>query len=93
MKKKGKAVVVTTAHRGVFFGYLKKELGNTVTLTDAKNCISWTASVRGFIGLATTGPKVGCRIGPAADELKLHDVTSVITATKDAEKAWSKEIW
>lgn len=31
MPKKKKAVVVTTEFRGVFFGYLEKEDGNSVT--------------------------------------------------------------
>ena len=93
MAKTKRAVVVTTEFKGVFFGYLEKEDGRTVTLSKARNCIHWTSEVRGFIGLAKSGPISGCRIGPAADTLKLHAVTSIIDATKEACKAWEKEIF
>jgi len=90
---KKKAVVVTTEFRGVFFGYLAKSDGDVAELTGAKNCIYWTADVKGFIGLATKGPVSGCKIGPAAPRLKLNKVTAVIDCTKEAEEAWNKEIW
>ncbi len=87
-------VVITTAHRGVFFGYIPK-------LTDAKSiaakkvkmCVSWTSDVRGVLGLAVTGPISGCRITPAVDEMVLNDVTSVMKCSDDAVKAWEKSIW
>jgi len=44
-------VVVTTAHRGVFFGYAGDTSGQTIKLERARNCVYWTSDVRGFIGL------------------------------------------
>ena len=93
MVKRKRAVVVTTEFKGVFFGYLEKESNRTVVLSKARNCIYWTSEVRGFIGLAKSGPLSGCKVGPAADTLKLHSVTSIIDATEEAIKAWEKEIW
>lgn len=83
-----KAVVITTSHRGVFFGYLEKEEGTTVTLTKARNCIYWSSDVRGFVGLSVTGPTGDCKIGPAAQRIKLHDVTSILDASDKAVEAW-----
>jgi len=87
-------VIVTTEFRGVFFGYLESEdeKGRVSVLSDAKNCISWSADIHGFGGLAVTGPNDKCRIGPAIKKIKLHSVTAILDCTKEAEKAWKKEI-
>lgn len=93
-KTNGKPVLVTTAHRGVFFGYIDgKPEGPTVTLRRARNCVYWVADLRGFLGLATRGPINGCRIGPAVDELELRDVTSIAAVTDEAAKAWESAPW
>lgn len=92
-KGKGRAVVVTTEFRGVFFGYLEEDKNDTVVLVGAKNCLSWTAEVRGFMGLAITGPLEGCRIGPAVSRITLNKITAILDCTKEAEEAWKKEIW
>lgn len=87
-----KAVLVTTEFRGVFFGHVKDDtkLPNEITLTGARNCISWSSSVGGFLGLAATGPNADCRIGKRVDELTLYKVTSVTPVTDEAIKAWEK---
>ena len=89
----GQPVLVTTDKRGVFFGYLKGEPGPTVTLTQARNCLYWSNDVKGFVGLAVTGPTSGCRIGPAAPEMVLMGVTSVSKVTAEAAVAWEKAPW
>ncbi len=94
--KIGDAVLVTTEHRGVFFGYFCEWLDNDhkhIGLTKCRNCISWPSSVRGFLGLAETGPDSGCRIGPAADVPMLRDVTSVSRVTDDAVLRWEAAPW
>ena len=50
MKKRQAArpVVVTTAHRGVFFGYTDDADGEQVALTRSRLCIYWSADVQGF---------------------------------------------
>ena len=87
-----RAVVVTTAHRGVFFGYATDTSGDTIKLRAARNCVYWSADVKGFIGLMSSGPTKGCRIGPAAD-LELRDITAVGVATPEAIKAWESAPW
>jgi hypothetical protein len=85
-----KAVLITTEFRGVFFGYLKedKKAPEQITLTNARNCIYWSASVGGFLGLAAKGPDKECRIGVRVPEVTLYKVTSVTAVEDAAVKAW-----
>jgi hypothetical protein len=91
-KLKERPVMVTTAHRGVFFGYATKTDGPTITLARARNCVYWSADVKGFLGLAATGPSVSCRIGQAAD-ITLRDITCVAEVTPVAVAKWESEPW
>lgn len=87
-----RAVVVTTAHRGVFFGYPEGETsGQTIKLKRARNCVYWRG-IKGFMALAESGPTNDCRIGPAAD-IELRDITCVAECTPAAVKAWEKAPW
>jgi hypothetical protein len=93
-EKSMKPVLVTTKHRGVFFGYLNGDADKeTLTLTNARNCIYWSNNVKGFLGLAVTGPLGGCRVGPAVESLTLYDMTSVVYCTEGAVKAWESAPW
>lgn len=91
----GDKVVITTEYRGVFFGALAAlDISmRTCTLTDARNCVYWPASERGFIGLAVIGPLDGSRIGPAASCLQLAGVTSVAICTAEASQRWEAGPW
>lgn len=91
-KQTNRAVVVTTAHRGVFFGYLDGDAGETVKLKKARLCIYWSADLRGFMGLASFGPSGNCRIGPAAD-IELRNVTAIVECSNEAVYAWEKAPW
>lgn len=95
MSKQETPVVVTTEHRGVFFGYINgqgvKE-GN-ITIKRARCAISWTSSIKGFMGLAAMGPDKTCRIGPAVPSFTVMKVTSVIECTPEAAKAWEVGPW
>lgn len=87
-----RAVLVTTTHRGVFFGYATDTSGTTIKLRDARNCIYWPVQNRGFLGLAKMGPVGGAKIGPAAD-IELRDITCVAECTPQAVEAWEKAPW
>jgi len=87
-----RAVLVTTSHRGVFFGYATETAGPTIKLRAARNCLYWSSSVKGFMGLATFGPDKQCRVGPAAS-IELRDITSVVECSDDAVKAWEQAPW
>jgi hypothetical protein len=88
----GRPVIVTTAHRGVFFGYADDTDGETIALKRARLCVYWSADVRGFMGLAANGPSNGCRIGPAAD-ITLRNITAVLEVTKEAAEKWEGAPW
>ena len=87
-----KAILITTEHRGVFFGYAEDTDGDAIKLRAARNCIYWPVENKGFMGLAAMGPVKGARIGPAAD-ITLRKITSVIECTADAAKAWEAAPW
>jgi Domain of unknown function (DUF6948) len=83
MKSKERAVLVTTAHKGVFFGYARDTSGESIALRAARLCVYWSADLRGFMGLASHGPNSYCKIGPAAD-IDLRDITSVVEVSPAA---------
>ena len=91
-KTKQRAVLVTTEHRGVFFGYASKTDGETIALSKARLCVYWSADVKGFMGLAANGPSATCKIGPPAD-ITLRAITAVAEVTPAAVKAWESAPW
>lgn len=88
----GKPVVVTTAHRGVFFGYAENTDGETIKLSACRNCIYWDTGMKGFVGLASDGPSAACKVGPAAN-MELRNITAVLECTTKAMKAWESAPW
>ena len=95
--EKRNAYVVTTAHRGVFFGYSNltaKQLMATKhpEIGNARMCVYWPRDVHGVMGLASVGPLEGSRVGPSSDVV-LKDVTAVLSATDVAVKRWESEPW
>lgn len=87
------ALVVTTEHKGVFFGYGTPTTKKTIRLTEAQMCVYWGSDVKGVVGLASTGPKPGCRIGPPAPAITLQGVTSIMEVSDEAAKAWRRQVW
>lgn len=92
MANKERAVLVTTLHRGVFFGYAKETSGKTIKLRAARCCVYWPREQKGFLGLASTGPLSGAKVGPAAD-IELRDITSVSECPPAAVTAWESAPW
>jgi hypothetical protein len=86
-KSKERAVLVTTEYRGVFFGYATDTGGDTIKLRAARNCLYWSKTVGGFVGLAERGPDKDCRIGARAD-IDLRKITCVAEMTPVAVAAW-----
>lgn len=79
-------VIVTTSHRGVFFGYATDTAGDPIQLTRARMAIYWGTS-RGLLELAETGPTEKSRISARAD-LELRGITAVIEVSPDAAAKW-----
>lgn len=86
------AVMVTTKHRGVFFGYTTDTTGEVIYLRAGRMCIYWSADLRGVLGLATVGPNSNCRISPPAN-LQLRDITAIVEVTPEAAKRWEDAPW
>lgn len=87
-----RAVVVTTVHKGVFFGYATETSGPTIKLRAARLAVYWSADLRGFMGLASIGPGSSCKVGPAAD-IELRDITAVVECSPEAAAKWEKGQW
>ena len=87
-------VLVTTELRGVFMGLLDPATidDDVLELEAARLCIYWSADVKGFMGLATSGPTASCRIGPPAN-IRLRKISSVLTVTPVAVAAWDAAPW
>lgn len=86
-------VLVTTKHRGVFFGELIEENGEVVDLANARNVVYWAAETRGFLGLAANGPAPGSRVGPAVKKLRVNAVTSIAECSDEAAAAMEAGPW
>jgi hypothetical protein len=89
---KERAVIVTTAHRGVFFGFATKTDGDTVKLRAGQLAVYWSSDCHGFMGLASHGPTASCRIGRPCD-VELRNITAVLDVTPEAAKAWELAPW
>lgn len=91
---KERPVLVTTQHRGVFFGFTADGDGERVTLKRCRNVLYWDQECKGFLGLTNTGPLGASRIGPEAPEVQLRNITSVSEMTPAAAKAFTEfPVW
>lgn len=87
-------VLVTTKHRGVFFGWVAADgdlAKPTLALQSARMAIRW-GTTRGVAQLAETGPTSASKIGAKADLPVLHDVTAVWDVTDQAVVAWEAAV-
>ena len=82
----GRPVIVTTKHRGVFYGLATDTSGEVIKLKRARMGIYW-GTTRGLMQLAETGPTGSSKISARAD-LELRDVTAVFEVTPAAAEAW-----
>ena len=86
-----KPVLITTKHRGVFFGHIDLDQdiqGLSMPLKGAKMAIYW-GTTKGVMELAETGPTAKSKISSAADIDILHDITAIFSVTEAAAKKWA----
>ncbi len=89
-----RAVVVSTANRGIFVGYTTDAAGaDVVRLVRARMIVYYTAETRGFMGIASRGVGKGSRVSPAVPAITLRNVTAVVDASEAAVAAWEAEPW
>ena len=82
----GRPVIVTTEHRGVFFGYAEDTSGQTIHLKRSRMAIRF-GTTRGLVELAETGPTKSSKISARAD-LEIRKITAVFDVAPEAAKAW-----
>lgn len=85
-KSAARPVIVCTEHRGVFFGYAKNTIADTINLERARMAISF-GTTRGVMELAETGPTRNSKISARAD-IEVRKVTAVFEVTEKAKDAW-----
>lgn len=94
--KKLTPVMVTTAHRGVFFGYAAPGTdfaADKIKISEARMCVYWSSDCKGVLGLASSGPTDTCKVGPKVPSITLRDVTSVSEVSDAATARWEAAPW
>lgn len=83
----GRPVIVTTEHRGVFFGYAEDTSGTEIKLDRARMAIAF-GTTRGILELAETGPTGRSKISARAPSIDVRKVTAVIEVSPAAVEKW-----
>lgn len=86
-------VMVTTAHRGVFFGYAADTSGEVIKLARVRMCIYWSKDCKGILGLTDKGPSASCKIGRPCSAAELRNITAVFDVSPEAAQAWEAAPW
>lgn len=86
VKKTARPVIVTTEHRGVFYGLAENTSGDVIHLKGARMAIRF-GTTRGLMELAETGPTATSKISSRAD-MELRKVTAVFEVTPAAAEKW-----
>ena len=89
MSASTRPVIVTTEHRGVFFGYAGDTSGTEIKLDNARMAIAF-GTTRGILELAETGPTGRSKISARAPSIDVRKVTAVIEVAPSAVEAWEK---
>ena len=87
-KSTERPVIVTTEHRGVFYGWATDTSGDRIHLKRARMAIYW-GTTRGLMELCETGPTDKSRLSARAD-LEVRKITAVFAVTPEAAKAWEE---
>ncbi|MGX9958566.1 DUF6948 domain-containing protein [Xanthomonas euvesicatoria] len=85
--KAPRPVIVTTEHRGVFFGYASATEGTEIKLENARMAIAF-GTTRGILELAETGPTSRSKISARAPAIDVRKVTAVIEVAPAAVEKW-----
>lgn len=88
-----KAIIITTKHRGVFFGRVAEN--EPIDGEHIKNVHGCRMAIqfgtdRGVMQLAETGPTDRSKISARADMPIIRDVTAVMSVTDAAAELWDK---
>ena len=81
-----RSVIVTTEHKGVFWGYATDTSGDRINLRSARMAI-YFGTTRGVMELAETGPTGASKVSARAD-IEIRRVTAVFEVTPEATAKW-----
>lgn len=84
--RKERAVLVTTTHKGVFFGYATQTSGDVINLKRARMAIYW-GTTKGLMQLCHTGPTASSKVSAPAD-IELRGITAVFEIAPEALAVW-----
>ncbi len=88
-------VCTGTNGRAVVFGYVDKEpdVGDLVTIYDARMVLRWDEKCGGLFGLAANGPKGDTRLTAPVDYAKCQAVQVLSVSEKSAILIRDAEVW
>lgn len=88
-------VLITTLHRGVFFGYIEESDADKdqIKLYEKQMCTHYSSDMHGVFGLAKYGPSETCKVGPPVPWAIIKNITSVVACTEESAKRWKNEPW
>lgn len=94
----GRYAVVTTDSRDIWYGKILRYDGRVVSLAGARNVFYYAANPtheneKGIGSLATVGPVVGSKIGPAVTTASLRNVSAILVCTEAAAAAFAATGW
>ena len=95
MKKIKVLLTTDSTKRGVFSCIVNEQdrANENIEAEDIRMVVSWSADVKGIIGLASTGPSKHCKISPAVKKGLIKGVVGFFELTDDAYKNFEKEPW
>ena len=89
-----KPVIITTTHRGVFFGRVpsgQDMFAADITLNNATMVIRW-GTIHGLGQLAATGPTPKSKLSSVVTSWHLRDISSVLAVTSEAATAFDNAV-
>ena len=89
-----KAVIVRTYSAGVFYGYLKRQVGKEVELVDARRMWQWFGASLSELAQSGTPDKSKCKFPEKVSLVKLLEAIEILDLTEKALKTLDEvPIW
>lgn len=87
-------VLVTTANRGVFFGYTTTDgAPESIRILRARMVVYWAPECRSILGLCDVGPIGRSKVSKPAPGLDVRNVTSVADVSAQAVAVFEAAPW
>lgn len=91
------AVLITTSHRGVYFGYIDEsdiDTRPTLRVSNMRHVYYWAKGLAGIYELPTKGPPNGSRLtATPVPEISIDAVANVAPCTPEAIERFENGTW